>query len=102
MSIPPLRVLISGAGIAGNALAILLAKQGHAITVIERFPQLRTSGLQVDLRGHGIEVLKRMGLEEAFRARTAPEMGMRIVDKEGRDRAFFPANTYAIPDVHLK
>ncbi|KAI0423588.1 hypothetical protein F5Y09DRAFT_209569 [Xylaria sp. FL1042] len=87
----PLRILISGGGIAGNALAFWLSKIGHDITVVERFSSLRDTGLQLDLRGHGIEVMKRMGLQEAFDARVAPEKGMQIVDKSGRRRAFFPS-----------
>jgi 2-polyprenyl-6-methoxyphenol hydroxylase-like FAD-dependent oxidoreductase len=87
-----LKVLISGAGIAGNALAFWLSKLGHDVTVIERFPGLRTTGLQLDLRGHGIEVMKRMGLEQAFRSKSAPEQGVQLVDKSGRRRAYFPAN----------
>ncbi|KAI1739474.1 hypothetical protein F4680DRAFT_421703 [Xylaria scruposa] len=89
---PALRVLISGGGIAGNALAFWLSKIGHDITVVERFPSLRDTGLQLDLRGHGIEVMRRMGLEEAFKAQVAPEQGMQLVDKRGRRRAFFPLN----------
>lgn len=87
-----LNILISGAGVAGNALAFLLSKIGHRVTVVERYPGLRTSGLQVDLRGHGIEVLKRMGLEKAFREKSAPEQGLQVVDSSGRQRAYFPAN----------
>ncbi|KAK3311211.1 uncharacterized protein B0T15DRAFT_66500 [Chaetomium strumarium] len=87
-----LRVLVSGGGIAGNALAFFLARQGHDVTVVERFPNLRATGLQLDLRGPGIEVLRRMGLEDAFRARAAPEQGMQWVDSSGRRRAYFPAN----------
>ena len=87
-----LKILISGAGIAGNALAFWLTKQGHDVTVIERFPNLRATGLQLDLRGHGVEVLRRMGLEAAFRAKAAPEQGMQVVDSSGRRRAYFPVN----------
>jgi 2-polyprenyl-6-methoxyphenol hydroxylase-like FAD-dependent oxidoreductase len=54
-----MKVLINGGGIAGNALAFWLSKLGHSVTVVERFPTLRTTGLQIDLRGHGIEVMKR-------------------------------------------
>lgn len=88
----PLKVLIIGGGIAGNALAFWLSKLGHDITVVERFPTLRATGLQVDLRGHGIEVMKRMGLEDAFRAKSAPEQGVQIVDSTGRQRGYFPVN----------
>ena len=87
-----MKVLISGGGIAGNALAFWLSKLGHSVTVIERFTDLRATGLQVDLRGHGIEVMKRMGLEQAFRSKSAPEQGLQVVDNSSRQRAYFPAN----------
>ncbi|KAH8592351.1 hypothetical protein B0O99DRAFT_244191 [Bisporella sp. PMI_857] len=88
----PLKVLISGGGVAGNALAFWLSKLGHDVTVVERFSSLRVTGLQLDLRGHGIEVMKRMGLEQAFRSKSAPEQGIQIVDSSNTRRAFFPAN----------
>ncbi|KZF22465.1 2-polyprenyl-6-methoxyphenol hydroxylase [Xylona heveae TC161] len=87
-----LRVLICGAGIAGNALAFWLSKLGHSTTVIEHFPSLRATGLQVDLRGPGIQVMQRMGLETAFRARSVPEQGLQLVDRKGRRWGYFPAN----------
>lgn len=87
-----LKILISGAGIAGNALAFWLSKLGHEVTVVERFPSLRMNGLQLDLRGHGIEVMKRMGLEHGFRSHAAPEQGIELVDRLGRRWAYFPAN----------
>ncbi|KAF2268927.1 FAD/NAD(P)-binding domain-containing protein [Lojkania enalia] len=89
---PRMKVLISGAGIAGNALAFWLSKLGHDVTVIERFPALRSTGLQIDLRGYGISVLKHMGLEKEFRACAAPEQGMQVVSSSGRRWAYFPAN----------
>ena len=87
-----LKILISGAGVAGNALAFWLSKLGHDVTVVERFPGLRVNGLQIDLRGHGIEVMKRMGLERSFRSNAAPEEGMQLVDRLGKRWAYFPAN----------
>ncbi|KIW99459.1 uncharacterized protein Z518_11198 [Rhinocladiella mackenziei CBS 650.93] len=87
-----LKVLVVGAGIAGNALAFWLSKLGHAVTIIERHHCLRTNGLQLDLRGNGIEVMRRMGLEQAVRAKCVPEDGMELVDSSGRRRAFFAAN----------
>lgn len=35
--------------------------------------------------------MKRMGLEQAFRAKRAPEEGMQMVDNTGRQRAWLPA-----------
>lgn len=89
---PQLRVLICGGGITGNALAFWLSKLDHDVTVIERFPSLRDTGLQIDIRGSGIEVVKRMGLEGAFRARAVNEEGMKVVDSSGRTWAYFRAN----------
>jgi 2-polyprenyl-6-methoxyphenol hydroxylase-like FAD-dependent oxidoreductase len=88
----PLKVLISGGGIAGNALAFWLSKLGHNVSVVEWFSSLRATGLQLDLRGHGVEVMRRMGLEQTFRSMQAPEQGVQVVDKLGKRRAYFPAN----------
>ncbi|KZL66581.1 FAD binding domain protein [Colletotrichum tofieldiae] len=86
---PPLKVLISGGGIAGNALAFWLSKLGYDITIVEWFPTLRASGLQLDLRGRGITVMKRMGIEEEFRAKSAPEQGLQFVNSSGKLLAQF-------------
>ncbi|KAK1760290.1 FAD/NAD(P)-binding domain-containing protein [Echria macrotheca] len=87
-----MKVLISGAGIAGNSLALLLSRLGHDVTVIERFPDLRSTGLQVDLRGHGVEVIKRMGLDDELQAKLVPEQGLEVVNSAGTRQGFFPAN----------
>lgn len=90
---PRLRILISGAGVGGIALAFWLSKLGHSVTIVERFQGLRVNGLQLDLRGHGITVMKRMGLDAAFRSVAAPEQGIQLVDSQNRRWAYFGANT---------
>lgn len=85
-------VLICGSGIAGNALAFWLSKLNHNTTVIERSPNLRATGLQVNLHGSGIEFLRLMGLEEAYPARSVPEQGLRLVYQHGRGWGYLPAN----------
>ncbi|KAL2065417.1 hypothetical protein VTL71DRAFT_3087 [Oculimacula yallundae] len=87
-----LKIIICGGGIAGTALAFWLSQQQHDVTVIERFPDLRSTGLQIDIRGHGIEVLKRMGLETAFREKSVNEEGLEFVNSDGKVVASFPAN----------
>ncbi|KAL4739872.1 hypothetical protein BDV11DRAFT_108207 [Aspergillus similis] len=89
---PAMKILITGAGIAGTALAFWLSKLGHNVTVIERAPALRASGLQVDLRGPGIQVLRRMKLEETFRQHAVAEQGLQLVDRKGRRWGYFGAN----------
>ena len=88
----PLKVLICGAGCAGPALAFWLSRAGHSVTVIERSPDLRTSGAQIDLREQGIEVAKRMGLLEKIRARTVDEAGLAFVDEKGNQLGAIMAN----------
>ncbi|KAK2006840.1 FAD binding domain protein [Colletotrichum eremochloae] len=87
-----LKILICGGGLAGNSLAFWLTKQQHDVTVLERFPTLRLTGLQIDIRGHGIEVMKRMGLEQAFHSKAVHEQGLEFVNSTGKQKAYFPAN----------
>ncbi|MGW6055386.1 FAD-dependent monooxygenase [Streptomyces sp. NPDC055189] len=89
----PLRILVAGGGIAGQALAFWLTRGGHRVTVLERFPQLRAQGAQVDLRGQGIEAVERMGLLETVRSRLVDEAGVAFVDSRGRPKATIMANT---------
>lgn len=86
-------VLICGASIAGPALAFWLQKQGWRTVVVERAPELRPGGQNVDVRGAGREVIRRMGLEEAVRAATTGEVGVRFVDADDVTIAEFAAGT---------
>ncbi|GAA2531997.1 FAD-dependent monooxygenase [Winogradskya humida] len=88
-----MKILIAGGGIAGQALAFWLARGGHQVVVAERFPALRATGAQVDLRGQGIDAIKRMGLLDAVRAELVDEAGVAFVDSRGRARATIMANT---------
>lgn len=88
-----LKVLVCGGGIAGQALAFWLARGGHRVTVVERFPSLRAAGAQVDLRGQGIEAIKAMGLLEEVRAHLVDERGVAFINAQGKPRATIMANT---------
>lgn len=88
-----LRVLVAGGGVAGQALAFWLTRGGHEVTVVERFPALRASGAQVDLRGQGIEAVERMGLLETVRGQLVDEAGVAFVDSRGKPKATIMANT---------
>jgi 2-polyprenyl-6-methoxyphenol hydroxylase-like FAD-dependent oxidoreductase len=87
------RVLISGASIAGPALAYWLKRYGWEPVVIERVDGLRDGGQNIDLRGAGRIVARRMGIEDAIRAATTGEKGVRFVDGHGVTLAEFPAGT---------
>ncbi|KOV85224.1 FAD-dependent monooxygenase [Nocardia sp. NRRL S-836] len=88
MSAP--RILISGASIAGPALAFWLNRAGWRTTVVERFTELRDTGHNIDVRGAAREVLRRMGLEQAVLAAGTGEEGTEFVDGRGRSVAVFP------------
>jgi 2-polyprenyl-6-methoxyphenol hydroxylase-like FAD-dependent oxidoreductase len=58
-----MRILVSGASIAGPVLAYWLSRYGYAVTVVERAPTLRkTGGHAVDLFRPAMEISERMGV----------------------------------------
>jgi len=56
------RVLISGASIAGPALAYWLRRYGFEVTVVEKAGAVRGGGYPIDIRGSALEVVRRMGI----------------------------------------
>ncbi|MZD08956.1 FAD-dependent oxidoreductase [Streptomyces sp. SID5785] len=88
-----LDVLVSGASIAGPAIAFWLSRQGARVTVVEKAAALREGGFAVDFRGHVHRtVLTRMGIwDELHRIRT--DMGRQtIVDADDTERVDLPAH----------
>src|ERR1700722_11016042 len=77
-------VLISGAGVAGLALAFLLRRLGFEPVVVERAPAPRDGGQAVDLRGAAIEVARRTGILDAARAARTGTRGMSYVNSAGK------------------
>jgi 2-polyprenyl-6-methoxyphenol hydroxylase-like FAD-dependent oxidoreductase len=63
------RILISGAGVAGLACARQLGSRGHDVTIVESAERLRTEGTPIDIRGHAIETAARMGVLGSIRQR---------------------------------
>ncbi|AHH95225.1 FAD-dependent monooxygenase [Kutzneria viridogrisea] len=61
-------VLISGASIAGPALAYWLRRYGFDVTVVEKANTLRGGGYPIDIRGTALDVVERMGLLPDLRA----------------------------------
>lgn len=94
-------VLISGAGIAGPALALWLARYGFRPTVVEVAPRLRVGGQAVDFRGAThLGVLERMGVLEDLRALRTGGTAMRFVDEAGRKLMELPAD-FAGGDIEV-
>ncbi|MFG2482402.1 FAD-dependent monooxygenase [Streptomyces virginiae] len=88
------RVLISGAGIAGTALAYWLRAHGFRPTVVERAPAIRDGGYKVDIRGAALDVVTRMGLREEIRKLRTDVRGGSIVNAAGRRVASMDGDTF--------
>ena len=84
--------LISGAGIAGTALAQQLTTYGWRTTVVERSPELREGGQNVDIRGAARKVAHRMGILDDVVAASTGEVGMRFLRQDGSVAASFPVS----------
>jgi len=84
--------VISGASIAGLSAAWWLRHVGWRVTVIERAPAFRDGGQNVDVRGVARDVLDRMGLVDAIRARNTTETGTVIVRRDGTVRSELPSD----------
>jgi 2-polyprenyl-6-methoxyphenol hydroxylase-like FAD-dependent oxidoreductase len=76
-------VLISGASIAGPALAFWLARYGINATVVEKASSLRGGGYPIDVRGTAIEAVERMGLYAQMRAAHVDTQSIGFVDANG-------------------
>ncbi|MFF4582133.1 FAD-dependent monooxygenase [Streptomyces sp. NPDC001389] len=88
-------VLISGASVAGPALAYWLHRHGFTPTIVERAPTLRDGGYAVDFRGEALDVLDRMGLLRQIEALDTEMGDAAMVDAEGRRYATLPAAIFA-------
>jgi 2-polyprenyl-6-methoxyphenol hydroxylase-like FAD-dependent oxidoreductase len=87
----PLEILIVGCGIAGSTLASFLllsddipASEKPHITILERSPAQRSQGQNIDIRGAGISIIRKLGLEKVIRASTTGEVGVQWVDEQNK------------------
>ena len=89
-------VLISGASVAGPALAYWLRRFGFNPTVVERSSQLRGGGYAVDFRGAAhLSVLERMGILAEIRHQQTHLAALTYVDQHNRALAKIPAEIFA-------
>ncbi|MEU5163139.1 FAD-dependent monooxygenase [Streptomyces sp. NPDC020875] len=80
---PRRKVLISGAGITGPALAYWLTRYGHTVTVVEKAGAPRGGGYPVDVRGTALEVVRRMGLLPRLRDARIDSRRFTFLDGDG-------------------
>ncbi|MFI5776308.1 FAD-dependent monooxygenase [Nocardia sp. NPDC051570] len=92
MSTP--HILISGGGIAGNAVALQLLRAGIRVTIVERAAEPRPGGQAVDLRGQSREVAERMGLMPGIRKLQLRETGWKWINEKGEVYARMTADMF--------
>jgi len=83
-------ILISGASIAGPALAFWLHRYGFQVTVIERAPCIRPGGYAVDFRGAALDVLEKMGILDEIRKFETRTGTITVVDKHNKKISRLP------------
>ncbi|KAK4549747.1 hypothetical protein LTR36_005048 [Oleoguttula mirabilis] len=98
----PKNILIAGGGIAGPSCALLLTRKGHKVTIVERAPQLRSTGQQIDVSGIGSEIVKHMGIWQALHDRSTGEEGLKFVGASNNIIASFPVSKDGGPNALVK
>jgi salicylate hydroxylase len=77
-----MRILITGAGMAGLAAALALARKGHEVRVLERADGLHEVGAGLQLGPNAIRVLGELGVADAVMA--AGQSPQTITLRDGR------------------
>lgn len=90
-----MRILISGAGIAGPTLAYWLAHYGLDPTIVEVSPRLRTGGYIIDFWGAGFDIAERMGLLPEIIRKGYRVREVRVVNRSGKHVAGFPVEAFS-------
>ena len=90
-----MRVLISGAGVAGPTLAFWLRRGGFTPTLVEAAPRLRTGGYVIDFWGAGFEIANRMGLLPHIRPYGYLVNEIRVVNDAGAPIVSLPAEVFS-------
>lgn len=98
-----MRILVSGASIAGPVLAYWLTRHGFEVTVVERADTLRkTGGHAVDLFRPAMEITERMGVLDRARAHATGAERMTVHGRRCRTRVDFTRIYGATSDRHLE
>ncbi|TGB14800.1 FAD-dependent monooxygenase [Streptomyces sp. MZ04] len=90
---PKRKVLISGASIAGPALAFWLNRHGFAVTVVEKAGTPRLGGYPIDVRGTALEVVRRMGILPRLRDAHIDLRRLTFLDGDGGEVASLDPHT---------
>jgi 3-(3-hydroxy-phenyl)propionate hydroxylase len=88
-AVPHVPVVIAGAGPTGITAATLLAQQGLACVVLDRWPDVYPQPRAVHVDDEICRVIARLGVAEEFAAISRPTLGLRLLDRRLRVLAEF-------------
>ncbi|MFG1924655.1 FAD-dependent monooxygenase [Cryptosporangium sp. NPDC048952] len=98
-----MRILVSGAGMAGLSAGINLGATGHDVTIVERAGHLRVNGSPIDIRGDAIDVAAEMGvLDEIRKRRVTMTARTQFVDADGNVLAELPGGEVSDSDDDIE
>jgi 2-polyprenyl-6-methoxyphenol hydroxylase-like FAD-dependent oxidoreductase len=83
MDLSSLHIIVCGAATGGCASALLLARAGARVTLVERVPEPQAIGAGIAIAENGLAVLESLGLGPAMSV-ARPVTEVRIVDAHGR------------------
>lgn len=78
-----LKILITGASIAGPTLGYWLTEYGFDVEIVERTSEVRGGGYPIDLRGSAMDVAERMGISASLREAHLDIGKLTLVDRDG-------------------
>ncbi|WP_037853802.1 FAD-dependent monooxygenase [Streptomyces sp. NRRL S-340] len=93
---PHRSVLVSGASIAGPAIAYWLHRHGFDVTVVEKAGSVRGGGYPIDIRGTALEVVRRMNILPRLQKAHVDTDRITFVDTDGSTIAALSAESVAI------
>jgi len=91
-----MKVLISGASMAGLSASYWFARLGHSVTVVERADGLRPGGAPIDVRGRALGTTERMGILAEINAQKVTAVApMPVLDASGLQVATLDLSWFA-------
>lgn len=84
MKLSGLEVAVVGGAVAGASTALLLARAGAHVRLLEREPRARPVGAGIAIAENGLAVLKALGLGAELATAGSEVHGVRLVDGRGR------------------
>ncbi len=84
MDMHELDVIVIGGATGGAATALLLARAGARVTLLEKVAEPRAVGAGIAIADNGLAVLESLGLGPALMRTACPLYGAAVVDARGR------------------